>query len=320
MLNSFACLMFVVLVTQSENAQSLNSVTDEKLEGHQATALQSGQYFISQSWSQETNYKRLYIVNIPKNSEREVSAGKKRSVLIFLHGNGGNAKGALRGFLRRNKQIAAQYVTVFAQGYLQCWNIVSERSKADDRQFIEAIVKQLAACSNIDANNFTIMGTSNGSALANQLAIETQLPNIRNYITAVSPLNQLQHDGKDFKAKGIDNDYRSMAAPLIGKRLLNISGTNDRLVPYRGGTSQGIPAKVGKLKFVAAEESIFLWAKQMGFEGKKRNGPNKTVGNLEVYSYLDGDVVHIKVKNQGHNATSEVSEQQLLDFMSGSEG
>ena len=124
--------------------------------------------------------------------------------------------------------------------------------------FIEAIVTKLSSFENVDSNNFTIMGSSNGAALVNQIAIESKLPNIRNYISGVSQLNVWQYDGKNFKAKGNDNNYRKSVAPATGKRLLNISGAKDNLVPYEGGNSRGIPAKNGKLGFVAAEKSTFL--------------------------------------------------------------
>jgi hypothetical protein len=42
----------------------------------------------------------------------------------------------------------------------------------------------------------------------------------------------------------------------------------DDLVPYMGGPSRAIPGKDGKLTFVAAEESTFVWARHMGHEGK----------------------------------------------------
>jgi hypothetical protein len=64
---------------------------------------------------------------------------------------------------------------VFPQGYRESWNIVSERSKAEDRRFIEAIVAELAKADNVDPKNFTIMGSSNGSALVSQLLIESDL-------------------------------------------------------------------------------------------------------------------------------------------------
>jgi poly(3-hydroxybutyrate) depolymerase len=161
------------------------------------------------------------------------------------------------------------------------------------------------------------MGASNGAAMVNQLAIESRLPNIRNYISGVSPLNVWQYDGKQFKAKGDHNKYRSSALPLTGKRLLNISGMNDKLVPYNGGPSNVIPAKDGKLAFLHAEESTFVWAKAMGYAGGRLSRPTQVDGRIEVFSYLDGDVIHCKVNKAGHGATHEITEELLLKFLNG---
>lgn len=277
-----------------------------------ADPVTSGEYFITQSWSQEEAFKRPYYVNVPDCLE-----SKRLPVFVFLHGNGADAKEALRGFRRVRKTIASQYIMVFPQGYRESWNIVSERSKADDRRFIEAIVAELAKADNVDPRTFTIMGSSNGSALVNQLMIESALPNVRNYISGVSPLNVWQYDGQQFKAKGADNDYRTAAIPATGKRLMNISGLKDDIVPYMGGPSKAIPAKGGKLAFLAAEESTFVWAKHMGYEGQRLAGPSRISGDLEVFSYLDGDVIHYKVNNEGHGAVHGIPEQALLDFLEG---
>lgn len=283
--------------------------TQSKATAH-SSRLASGEYFITQSWSQQRDFKRPYYVSIP-----EQTGAEKLPVLIFLHGNGGNAKQAMKGFTRRRKRIASSFVMVFPQGYRESWNIISERSKADDLGFIEAIVHKLAAHENVERNNFTIMGNSNGAALVNQLAIESKLPHVCNYISGVSPLNVWQHDGDHFKAKGDDNNYKAVAEPAKGKRLLNISGTEDHLVPYHGGLSKVIPAKDGKLAFVDAEKSTFLWAKQMGYEGELLSKPTKIDGALHYFSYLDGDVVHIKVTNEGHGAGGGISEDVILGFL-----
>jgi poly(3-hydroxybutyrate) depolymerase len=192
----------------------------------------TGTYFVQQTWSQEKSYKRPYHVNVPTASGGTKAERRRFPVLIFLHGNGGNAKRALQGWLRNRKKIASQYVLVFAQGYREGWNIVSERSKADDGGFIEAVVESLSMYDNVDPDDFTIMGSSNGAALVNQLMIERELPGVRNYVSSVSQLNVWQHDGKHFKKKGVDNNYESVATPVTGRRLLNISGVDDRLVPY----------------------------------------------------------------------------------------
>ena len=164
-----------------------------------AEDLKSGEYKISQSWKQERSFERLYVVSVP-----EVRKGK-RPVVIFLHGGGGNARGAFKGFMRRHRAMARHYIVICPEGYSRGWNIVSERSKADDRGFIEEIIKKVAECDNVQRENFSIIGSSNGAALVNQLAIECRLPNIRNYVSGVSPLNVFQHDGKAFKAKGPNN-------------------------------------------------------------------------------------------------------------------
>ncbi|MEM7392766.1 MAG: hypothetical protein AAF492_10495, partial [Verrucomicrobiota bacterium] len=103
--------------------------------------------------------------------------------------------------------------------------------------------------------------------------------------------------------------------PMTGKRLLNISGTHDRLVPYRGGPSPVIPAKEGKLAFVHAEESIFLWARQMGYKGEQLTEPSRVEGRLEFFDYLGGDVIHVKVVDEGHGATGAIGEKGLLRFL-----
>ena len=276
-----------------------------------AKDLRSGDYTIRQSWKQEQNYERPYLVSVP-----ETGRGKL-PVVVFLHGNGGNARGAMQGFLRRHRMLAKRYIVVCPEGYLKSWNIVSERSKADDLGFVEAIVEKLSGYDNVQADDFSIIGSSNGAALVNQMAIECRLPHIRNYVSGVSPLNAYQHDGTNFKARGENNGYRQAVEPLEGKRIMNISGTEDRLVPYRGGPSRVIPAKGGKLAFVDAEQSIFLWARAMGFDGKKLEAPSRVRGNLQVFSYLDGAVIHYKVVGGGHGAMGAVGESLLLDFLEG---
>lgn len=289
---------------------SPDSVDQSNPDENDSSILKSGQYFIRQSWSQATDYPRPYFVNVPRGNERQ-----KFPVFIFLHGNGGNAREVMPILLRNRKELAAKYIMVFAQGYQESWNIVSERSKADDKGFIESIVLKLGSFENVQKDNFSVMGASNGAALVNQLLIESRLPNIRNFISGVSPLNVWQHDGEQFKSKGLDNNYRNPAQPMKGKRLLNISGTNDQLVPYEGGLSKHIPAKNGKLGFLAAEESTYLWAKQMGQVERKLVTPSWKEGRIEVFNYLDGDVLHYKVVGAGHGATHEISEQSLLNFL-----
>ncbi len=274
--------------------------------------LKSGEYFITQTWSQESNYKHPYHVNVPENVDTQ-----PLPIFIFLHGNGGDAQGSMRRFVRPNGLIRKRFVMVFPQGYQRSWNIVSERSKADDLAYVEAIINILSSYTNVQEDNFSIMGSSNGAALVNQIAIETELTCIKNYISVVSPLNTYQHDGQNFRLKGKGNSYTEIVTPLTGKRLMNVSGIQDGLVPYQGGPSRSIPAKDEKLSFLAAEESTFLWAKHMGYQGKKLTEPTAAGSNIEMFSYLNGDVIHYKVINAGHNAGRAIKEDVILEFLEG---
>ena len=312
-LKFISLIAFILHVTPS-NAQQLKPVSTET----DANILQSGRYSIMQSWIQEKEFQRPYYVEVPHSDTNESSKKKSKfPVFIFLHGNGGKAKSSMQGFMRHHKKMAMKYIMVFAQGYRDSWNIVSERSKADDRGFVESIVETLATFENVAADNFSIMGNSNGAALVNQMAIESKLPQVRNYITGVSQLNVWQYDGNNFKAKGKKNQYQIKASPMKGKRLMNISGTEDKLVPYYGGPSKIIPANDGKLAFVDAEVSTFCWARQMGYNGAKLIQANSKIGNLEIYSYLNGDVVHCKMNKEGHGTSHKISEDLLLYFLQG---
>jgi hypothetical protein len=66
---------------------------------------------------------------------------------------------------------------------------------------------------------------------------------------------------------------------------------------------------------VPAEESIFLWAKSQGYDGEKKSEPSEVRGPVEKFVYLNGDVVHFKVRNAGHDASRALSEAMLLEFL-----
>ena len=269
---------------------------------------------IRQSWVQETDYPRPYHVFMPEKAQ-----SKPLKWILFLHGNGGTPLGAKKQFFKQFPYFAEHYACIFPEGYARSWNIVSEASRADDLAFIESIIQRLLQYDNVAKTDVTVIGSSNGAAMVNQLAIESQMPQIKNLVTLVSPLNQFQHDGAFFRKKGPDNGYTEAAQPLRGRRLMNVSGGMDRLVPYDGGPSSRIPAKGGRLTFLPAETSTFLWAQCMGFEG---NHPQQSMvpnASMNLFRYLNGDVIHIKIPDKGHNAGSFLTEKMLQDFLGGSD-
>jgi len=118
---------------------------------------------IVQSWSQETDYPRVTQVKVPATEE-----GVKLPVVIQLHGNGGQGSVESLSYLGDGVIIAAP------SGYERSWNVNAEKSKADDVAFIleliRRVVEEIPAA---DADDVTLLGTSNGAAISYRLLIET---------------------------------------------------------------------------------------------------------------------------------------------------
>ena len=131
----------------------------------------------------------------------------------------------------------------------------------------------------------------------------------------VSPLNGYQYDGDNFKYRGDKNNYSQRAMPQKGVRIMNVSGTKDGLVPYEGGASKRIPAKDGKLTFLSAERSTYLWAQAMGFKGEQLSKGEEVGKNVECFSYLDGAVQNYKILNGGHGAGYALEDALYLKFL-----
>ena len=86
--------------------------------------------------------------------------------------------------------------------------------------------------------------------------------------------------------------YDTIKSPKKGRRFLSISSINDDVVPYEGGPNHDIGTS-----WIDSQESIFAIAKSQGYRGKKlkdSEGVRYRSSNTFLYSYLDGQVVHVK--------------------------
>ena len=72
-------------------------------------------------------------------------------------------------------------------------------------------------------------------------------------VTIVSPLNTNQYrDGAFF---AYPYEQSAPVTPVTGRRIMNVAGTEDGLIPYNGGRG------VAGYTFVSSEDSIFAWAR-----------------------------------------------------------
>ena len=253
--------------------------------------LQSGEYYINQIWDQQSSgFERSFIVNVPDIAQESYG------VVIGLHGGGGNASNTINQY-----GFFTDKIVVAPQGYNNRWNVSNEPSTAPDVDFIKEIINYLNTFSNINSNDITIIGSSNGSALLNRLIIELDSTYFQNAISIVSQLNNLQYHNNSFWYNSLgNNNYDEQITPSVGKRIMAINGTNDQSCPYNGGS--GVAGYV----FLDSQESIYILAQAMGSEEEILDDQDgiEIFQNVFKYTYLNGDVIHYKFQGVGHNLGS----------------
>merc|ERR1719427_73708 len=247
---------------------------------------------ILQSWTQETEgYQRTAEVRVPPST-----SGQKFPVVIDLHGNGG--QGNLKRF---GDTVGDGAVLVAPSGYERSWNIIKEKSKAPDVEFILALIETVGKeISVADKEDGTIIGTSNGAAMINRLLIEVDGPlPFHRVIPMVSMLIEDQYHDGSFWMRSADSEevydvVRNPSTP--GPEFLYFHGTEDGACPYNGGKG------VLKLQFLSSQDATYTWAKYWGETGPQledEEGTDTESGMVE-YSYLGGHVVHYKCPGAGH--------------------
>ena len=147
--------------------------------------------------------------------------------------------------------------------------------------------------------------------MTNRLLIELEDDTFQRAVTVVSPLNNTQFHDDQFYAD--PENLNQVVQPVTGRRILNIGGTNDQLIPYNGGLG------VAGYFFLAGEYSTFVWARHMGYQGEQLSDgvAHPSDPNLIAYSYLNGDVIHYKVIDGDHGIASQATVRSVIaDFLS----
>ncbi len=265
-------------------------------------ALESGPFEIVQSWSQETSFARRVDVQVPRGP------GPHPAVII-LHGAGGTGTGFIRG-----AQYLRDAILVAPSGYDNGWNVTSEATQAPDVEFIREVLARLHRHTNVEADNIAILGVSNGSALVNRLLIELEAGTFTHAVSIVSQLTENQYDGGFRYDPTGGNAYDTPITPASGRRIMAVGGTLDPLIPYAGGRG------VLNNQFLPAQQSAFIWAQAMGFEGAQLSDgdgvPDTSDPNVVAYRYLGGDVVHLKVIDGAHNSGGNAAVQAaIVEFL-----
>jgi len=244
---------------------------------------------ITKTWSQQpTGYTYPMEISVPSGAVPEDGF----PVCILLHGHGGNGGGAIAQF----GNLLNCHVLVAPSGYANSWNIADEASEAPDVEMVSDLIVALQAYNNINPNKIRILGYSNGAALANRVFIENTNTGVDIICAIVSQLSEAQYHNGSFHypsstTGGSDpyDGYDTPTTPLTGRKYLGIFNENDPIIPYNGGPSVGV-------NFLPAQLATYFIAQSQGYTGTQLPAAGMQIGtsNSYEYSYLSGQVVHIK--------------------------
>lgn len=233
------------------------------------------------------------------------TGGSKYPVMIALHGNGGKGEPAARSVANGNSNIASTHIVIGPDGPSNSWNIKGETSKEDDQLYIgKTLLDHLATFDNVDASSFKLYGFSNGAALTNRILIENDDARITHAITDGSQLNTFQYRPNNngaFYVGGPSNAYTTVKASLKSRRVLQMVGGDDKLIPAAGGQSGIGDGDGGKLQMVPWEDSALAYAVSFGASGGKASLSPDSADQAKA-SYLSGQVVAYNFKAVGHVA------------------
>jgi len=246
---------------------------------------------VTQTWSQETNYARTAHVQVPDTN------AQSHPVIIFFHGASGNGINMLNQFSNH----FTNYVKIGLDGYDNKWNIKTESSEANDIDFLSSIISQLKSYANVDANNISLIGTSNGAALVLKALLELPENSFKNGIFMAGQLTSDQYrENKFWYNEFPSRVYTNEVLLPARNKIISFHGTSDSTIPYNGGYVNWL-----NRTFYNAQESNYFLAKGRGFNGSAISGNGVDTFNpyIKEYSYVDYGVYHYKVINGNHGLT-----------------
>ncbi len=245
-----------------------------------------------------------------RNYELHVPAtlnGAPAPLLIQLHGGGGNGQ-RINGLTRFAELGDRQgFVTVAPSGVDKGWNdgrsdlaTTAVDEQVDDVGFIAAVIDQVASVFPIDRTRVYAVGISNGAMMTGRLACE-----LSDRLAGVAMV-----------AGTAAADAASWCHPSRPVPMLQIHGTEDPIVPYRGGTVKALGTQRGKVLGVDALAE--LWRSLDGATSAPTSttmGPDVTVRGWGGPT-PQSDLVFYRVEGAGHTWPGGM--QYLPQFVIGS--
>ncbi|HEY9759132.1 MAG TPA: PHB depolymerase family esterase [Oculatellaceae cyanobacterium] len=208
----------------------------------ESDALQSGDFWEAVHID---GINRNFIVHVPSGISKVEKSIEKPPVVLVFHGGGGGAK-SMAKFSRFNEiGDAHNALVVYPDAISKHWNDgrnFRAHPSEDDVQFITKALDFLIERYNADPKRIYVAGISNGGFFAERLAL--QLPT---RIAAIAVIDA-----------GITKQLEAMASIDVPVATLLILGTEDPLVPFKGGAVA--PMFGGRGEVLPGPETVSFWA------------------------------------------------------------
>ena len=239
---------------------------------------------------------RSYLVHVPPSGK------EPKTVVLNLHGGGGNAKNQ-QSYSRMDAVADRRgFVTVYPNGTgllsdrLLTWNAgtccgYAHERNADDVGFVRAVIADLAARIALDRERIYATGLSNGAMMAYRLAAEA--PDL---VAAIGPVAGAM-----------------VALPFRARRpvpVMHIHSVDDPSALYAGGVGPAFPFTSVQVLHPAVTETLVRWTEFNRCAPQAKIDPplfgaGKSAGHSAVrqaWGSCSGgaEVVHWKLSGAGH--------------------
>jgi len=181
--------------------------------------------------------KRTYVVHVP------AQIGASVPLILSFHGHGGDGAGQAR--LTNLDTLADRdgFIVVYPDGIRRGWNDGrAENAGADDIALVKALIADFSKRYPIDAKRIYATGFSNGGTFTEYLGCM-----MSSQIAAIAPVSGSMPD-----------ELAGTCRPQRAIPVLEIAGTSDPIMPYKGGEIVVLGTKRGQV--LSAAQTISFWA------------------------------------------------------------
>lgn len=237
---------------------------------------------------------RVYYLHLPRGT----MPSRPVPLLFILHGGDGGSARMMASYTGCNRiSDREDFISVYPRGLGGQWNDgrgssfrMRDNSGVDDTGFISSLLDRLGEEFPVDMRRVYVTGVSNGGMMTYRLGLELgdRLAAIAPVISAL-PANLLY------------------SKPLRPIPILVMNGTEDPLIPWKGGHVQLMGKKFGRV--LSTMETVSFWVRSNGVGGEPsvkvlpdldpRDGCR-----VEVSSYGQGSpypVILYTVRGGGHH-------------------